>query len=199
MIRSLTRRRALGLIGLGPVIAACASEPPRLTFPQLTYINLPPITFDAQGVEINNEVQPGPSPPHIENSIPVSPAWAAERWARDRLRVNGAGGRRVRVAIKSGSVIQANLARQTGIATTFTNQQSQRYDAEVEVWVEMLDDRGFRIGFASGAAKRSTSIPEDATLNTRDQTLYNLVKGLTDDLNTELDRNIKQFMPTFMA
>ncbi|MFX4470340.1 hypothetical protein ABTA54_19740, partial [Acinetobacter baumannii] len=86
-------------------------------------INLPPITFDAQGVDIRNEVQAGPTPPHIENSIPVSPAWAAERWARDRLRVNGAGGRQVRVVIKSGSVIQVNLARQTGIATTFTNQQ----------------------------------------------------------------------------
>ena len=95
-----------------------ASEPPRVTFPQLTYINLPPITFDAQGVEVRNDVQPGPTPPHIENSIPVAPAWAAERWARDRLRVNGAGGRRVRVLIKSGSVIQVNLARQTGISTS---------------------------------------------------------------------------------
>ena len=75
---------------------------------------------------------------------------------------------------------------------------STRYDAEAEVVVEVRGERGFRDAFATGSASRATSVAENATLNDRDRVLYQLVQGLMQDIDGQLERNINNFMSLYL-
>jgi hypothetical protein len=188
----------LGILILTPalLLAGCGGGPPsRAEFPELTYAHLGPLKFDAGRLEIVNEYHPPMQSPNVEHAMPVRPALAATRWAKDRLQVTGRNQNRVlRFAVKNAKVVETNLAREPGLQGAFTHHQSERYDAETEVLLELLTEKGVRDSFASAAAHRSITVVENATLNEREQAQYDLVEQLMRDLNAELEKNIRQYM-----
>jgi len=178
------------------VLAACQTEP-RPQLPQLTFAHLPVYNLDVGNVEFANRYQPPMAPPHVEHLMPVAPAAAAERWARDRLRADGAFGRAVFV-VRDARVTETPLPKTSGFRGFFTKEQTGRYDALIDVELEIRNDRNYRVAGVAARAQRSYTVREDASPNDRDRIMYELVEQLMKDLNTTLDANIRQTLPKYL-
>ena len=185
-------RRAFLLAGAAALtLAACESTPPpRPTFADIHFTERPPMRIDAAAVDIERQFRPTLRPPNVEHLFPVSPERAMENWARDRLQATGTS-RRVRVRIVDASVREVELPRTGGMRGAFTTDQAQRYDATVEMSVDIMGDRGFAERSVTAKAARSRSVPENITPNDREMAWYQLTKELMADLDVELERQIR--------
>jgi hypothetical protein len=185
-------RRAFLLAGAAMlVLAACeSSPPPRPVFPDIRFTERPPMRIDAAAIDIERQFRPTLRPPNVEHLFPVSPERAMENWARDRLQATGTS-RRVRVRIVDASVREIELPRTGGVRGAFTTDQAQRYDATVEMSVDVMSDRGFSERSVTAKAARSRSVPENITPNDREMVWYQLTKELMADLDVELERQIR--------
>ena len=182
---------------LAAALASCVTPPPRPAFPELTWAHLQPFALDVAEIEITSDYLPPLAPPHVEHLFPTPPQEAAERWARDRLRAAG-GQDRATVVITDARVIETKLAGSGGLTGLFTTEQAERYDAAVEVVIEIRSDRGFLDGLVRARAERSLTVPEDLTLNEREEVWFELVEALMADLNAELEANIQAHLQRFL-
>lgn len=195
----LLATRLIAVATLALAVAACAGAPPqKLMLPEITFESQPKLTFAASSVETIQEYQPSAQPPHIELSIPQPPAVVAARWTRDRVALDNSQQNRVTVVIKKASVTEVDLKKTPGLRGSFTEDQVARFDTEVEMAIEIRDARGFRVGEASASARRATSMSEKATMNDRDLIIHGLVRETMMDVNRELERNIRQYMPLYV-
>lgn len=179
------------------LMAGCSSTPPTQKFPELSWSRLPPITLTVSQVEVVKAYVPSDQAPHVETLPPRTLIDSADRWARDRLRVGGGAGF-ARFIITDASMVEVALPVQTGLAYTFTTQQSKRYDAHVAARLEILDASGKLLGQVTAEASNSRSIPQDASQRGINDTWYLIVEGAMIDLNAELDRNIHAHLGPFL-
>lgn len=196
-MRSPLLAKAFAVLGLTFAVAACSGPLEKSILPEITFTDQPKITFAASSVETILEYQPTAQPPHIELAIPQPPASVATRWTRDRIALDNSQQNRVTVVVKKASVTEVDLKKTPGLRGSFTEDQIARFDTEVEMAVEVRDARGFRVGEASASARRSNSMSEKATLNDRDRLIHALVRETMMDVNRELERNIRQYMPLY--
>ena len=109
--------------------------------------------------------------------------------AQDRLLATGVT-RRARVVLVTASVTETPLAKTKGLTGTFTIDQVARYDATAEMRVEIVTDAGVVEGRANAIATRSQTVPEDITLNQRDEIWFEMAEALMRDLDDQLVKNI---------
>ena len=179
----------LGLVGL----AGCTVPVQRPSFPELTWTHLPPITLDVAEIEIIDATQSTGASPYVEHLFPLPPAKAAERWARDRLRAGGTANR-ARFIIQRGDVTEVNLRQTGGLTGLLTKDQSERYDAELGVLLEIRSNTGQRLGQVTTELRKSRTVAEDATLNEREAAWFSITEDLVKLLNTEMERTMPQFL-----
>jgi hypothetical protein len=179
----------LCLVGL----AGCTLPVQRPDFPELTWTHLPPITLDVAEIEIIDATQPTGASPHVEHLFPLPPARAAERWARDRLRAGGTINR-ARFIIQRGEVTEVNLRQTGGFSGVFTKDQSERYDAELAVLLEIRSDAGQRLGQVTAELRKSRTVAEDASLNERESIWFTITDDLAKLLNAEMERTMPQYL-----
>ena len=192
----MLRRSSLLILVLG-MLAGCTAEPPPARLAEMTFTNLPKIQLEVASIEIVDEYNPPFQPPNVEHKMPVPPASAARRWAEDRLVAVGNSGRAV-VTIRDAHVSETLLRKTGGLTGAFTTQQGARYDAVLQMSVEVKNDRGFQDAAAQASAARSQTVPEDISPNRLDEVWYEMVEGLMRDINVELERNMRQFMGRFI-
>lgn len=178
--------------------AGCQSaSPPRPVQQVISYAHAEPIRLNVASLEVVNEYVPPLREPNVEHEFPVRIGATIERWARERLQPVGSGGM-ARVVIRDASAVETDLRPTPGLRGAFTTDQAQRYDARAEVVVEIRSDRGLREAFATAAVQRSRSVPENITLNDREQVYFEIVEALVKDLDAELERNMRAFMPLYL-
>jgi hypothetical protein len=188
----VSRRFVLVSSAVG-LLAACQSEPLPAPFPELSYGHLAPIRLAVSIVEFREEYEPPLRPPNVEHLFPTTPQSAARRWAEDRLRAVGGPGRATFV-IRRASVVESKLARSTGLRAMFTNDQAERYDARLEVAIEIRDERGFQEAFATAEAERNRTVAERATLHEREKAFFEMTEGLLRDMNDQFEFNIRRHL-----
>ena len=182
----------LALLGL----AACGS-PSKPSFPQITFAHLPPIRLDVAEIQVIEQYAPPQRAPNVEHTMPVSPAAVMHRWATDRLRPVGMAGV-ARLLIKDASVVAQPLETTGGVRGMLTEDQAVRYVANLVVELNVSTAGGLGTGFASAAATRTITAPEDITLNRRDMILFELTEALARDLNATLEANIRAHLAPFL-
>lgn len=180
------------------LLAACTVAAPSQQFPDLTYSHLEPIRLDVARVDIVDEYRPPLTAPNVDHRAPVPPAQAARNWASDRLIVSGGGARRAVFTIQEAPIIETELDRTTGLRGAFTKDQSERYDATVAVRLEIFNPGGRRAGIATALAKRGRTVAEDVSLNDRRQLWFDMTEGLMEDLNREMENNIRVFLSDYV-
>lgn len=206
----ISRRRWLGRAGLGGAaaiaafaglgLAGCATPPAGNRFPQLTYAHFGQFRLAVARIDVVSNYKSPFKPPNIEQDMPVVPEQAMRRWAADRLVATGARGQYAQFIIEDASVVDVKLPKTPGLRGVFTTDQSDRYDASFAAKLIIAPEPGYyRHGEASGWAKRSRTIAEDITLNDRDQVRFELVEATMNDLNGQLDRQIRANLQQFLV
>ena len=197
----MTGRRSLRAaaiaVGLAVVLAACETPVPAPVFPQLTYAHLGAIRLDVAKVEVVDQYVPPLKRPNVEHEFPVTPAAAARRWVVDRIKAAGSG-RTVRVLIRTAAVRVKALPKSKGLRGLFTVEESERYDGELAMTIEIRSERGFRDAFAEARVTRSRTVLENISLNQRTEVYFEMTEGLMIDLNAELEKNIRRHLARFL-
>jgi hypothetical protein len=200
----IAARAPLIALLLGPLLAVAAltgctkPAPPSAQFADITFQQFPRFSFAVGRIEIVREYVPPGSPPHVDHQFPVPPLQMAERWARDRLVATGGPGE-LRYVIKRASVVETQLPRTTGIRGAFTNDQTQRYEAVVEVEIEVRNERGYRDGIVTARAERRQTVLEDVSLAERERIWFTMTEALGRDLNQEIERNVQVGLARFLS
>lgn len=177
-------------------VTACQISPEGPRYPELRFTDTPQIRLDVAVIEYVEEYLPPQAEPNVDHYFPVSPASSVRNWSNDRLVAAGSSGR-ARVTLVDASVIEVALEETTGLAGAFTTDQSERYEATVEVRVEIFDDKGNQIGQARTLARRSQTAAEGITLNERDALWYALTRALMKDVDRELELTIARYLAKF--
>lgn len=181
------------------VVAGCQVLAPVQRLPDLRFDHLLPIRFDVSSVEMISRYEPPFKPPHVEHLMPFSPERAARQWARDRLKAEGASGRRVVFIIRQAAVIEKQLAIDTGLTAYFKKQQSKHYDAYIDVLLEIRDENGRILGEVTAVASRSRTVGEGITPNEQDRIWQDIVRSLVTDMGSTLEEMIHQFLARYLV
>ena len=187
-------RLAVAVLATLAVTACQNTKPPMQTLPEISFANLRPFKLNVGQLEIVSDYIPPGRSPNVEHLMPVSPEGAAQRWAQDRLKPMGRDGY-ARVVIKDARVIEVPLATDKGITGAFKTEQEMRYDAKLDVAVQILDARHMVVGETVASASRSRTVAEGITLNERDRVLYDISESLAKDI----DQQMSQLIPNYLS
>ena len=179
------------------VIAACETTVPSNTFPDLRYNHLPPIRLDAVRVEVIEQYKSSGQKPYVEHEFPHRPASIATRWGTDRLKAAGTRNI-VRMTILKGSVVEVPLARTQGVKGVFTTDQSEKYEGNLSVRIDIIGPDGRSLANVASQATRSRTVPEDITLADREKAWFRMTEAMMNDLNLSLERQIKQHFTAWL-
>lgn len=190
-------RRPLLVLLMAAALAACESQVTRPQFPEFTYGHLPPIGLDVARVEFVDRYRPPLAAPNVEHLFPTPPAAAVERWVADRLRAVGV--RRVlRVYLEDAGAVSRPLPSQGGIEAMFTTEQTEEVAGHIAARAEVVDDDGLVLGYATVEVNRSRTLPEDLTLNERDQIYFELTEAMMNDFNGAFENNIRTYLKDYV-
>ena len=174
---------------LGVMLGGCASQVP-VKPPSVSFADRAPINLDVAVIDVVDQYHPPMAKPNVEHLAPNSPGQAVRRWAKERLRAVGSSGS-AQVIVLDASIVESQLAREQGITSYFTAQQSQRYDGRVEVKIVCQSPTTGLTGYAQAMASRSSTVPEDISLAGREETWDKLVRGMMEDLDNRLSQAVR--------
>ena len=178
-------------------LAGCETPAPKPVFPDLTYGHLPPIRLAVARIEVVAGYVSPAKRPNVEHLFPVAPAVAAARWLRDRLQA--AGGRDVvRAVVLQGGVVEVPLEKTAGLKGMFTVDQSERYDAVLEVSIRIIREDGSEAAMVTSRAARSRTVAEDITPYAREKIWFAMTEAMMNDLNTQLERQIRTHFTSYL-
>ncbi len=189
------RRAALLTIVL--VLSACASAPVRV-LPEITFADSPRIGLDVARIEIVQRYQPTYSDPYVEHLFPREPASVIRRWAEDRLVARGASGTATLVIVNA-AVTEEALARDPGLRGLVTIEQSERYQAEFAVRLEIAHPASRSSGTTNALARRSITVPENASLADRERIWFELTENTMRDLDAKFEQEVTTGLPQFLV
>jgi hypothetical protein len=174
---------------LGALAAGCAVDDPGNRFAGLTYEHLPDINLDVGEIQVEQAYKATTEAPNVGHRFPVPPKDAAVRWGQDRLAAKG-NRLTFRYIVRHASAIEVELPKSQGVTGLLTTDQSERYEVNIVIDMQILDGRQVQ-GTASAEARRSVTVPEDITLNEREKVWYKLTEDTMNDLNDQLEETIK--------
>ena len=175
------------------LLTGCATEVQKPGFSQISFAHLQPISLNVARIEVENRYVSPATRPNVEHEFPVSPAAVASNWGRDRLRAVGQSGV-AWVVVRRASVVEVPLKRTTGVTGAFTRDQSERYDAIIDMMVELRDADGNVRVTAESTAKRSRSVSENVSLIEREKIWFEMTETMMSDLNTALENQVRIHM-----
>ncbi|MEQ8639866.1 MAG: hypothetical protein RIE31_04555 [Alphaproteobacteria bacterium] len=183
----------MGLAAALAVAAGCSTAPVATEYPDLTYTHLPPIVLTAGTVEVVDGYIPTLSEPNVEHLFPLRPSVAMQQWAHDRLQVTGSDGQVVRFEVVQASVTETSVREEGGaIRRLFTTAHTLRYDMTLEARVEVRPNpSSAAVGFVRAIVQRHATLPEDATVNDREQLWFTMLSAAMNDLNREMEGQIR--------
>ena len=80
----------------------------------------------------------------------------------------------------------------------FTIDQSERYDAAIEVRLSVRRPAGQPSAAITVRAERSQTVPEDITLNEREKLWFDLTEALMTDLDARLEAEIRRNLAAYL-
>jgi hypothetical protein len=194
----LLRLCLIATLGLG-LLSACSSAPSAPQFADIRFNDQPALKLDASAIQVQEDFKPAGKAPSVDYLFPVTPLHAIESWAHDRLAPAGSASQAV-FTILDASVVEVDLPRKTGFfATTFTTQESERYDMKLIARLDLIDARGLVVRTVGVTSLRSQSITDSTSPNKRDQIWYDMLKTAMADFNKQMESEIRQNFGAYLV
>jgi hypothetical protein len=185
-----------GILLLAPLLAACETQVPARSFPEISFAHEQPINLDVAQIQVESAPPSNdPAAGAIVHDLPVSLSTVADQWARQRLRAVGQSGTAV-VRVEKANVVEEKLKKTGGFRGAFTTDQTERYTGEVVMSISIADDRGQAM--ARGTASRSRTIGEDASLAVREKLWFDLVEQLAREIDSVMEKEIRQYLTAYL-
>lgn len=167
-------------------------------FPALRFNGQPPFRLAVGSIQIvNRDPFPG-GPPRIDNRFPIPPARALETWAHDRLVAVG-GPDRLIVTIVRARALDTPLRMDAGsLSSAETDQQSDRFDVEAELRLDIVDPRGVSVANVRAVATRYQTVLESTTPEQIDDIWYEMVRAVMAQLAPRLDGEIRAHWAAYL-
>jgi hypothetical protein len=197
MMRVSQKFRRLTLSLLAVVGLAACSTQPAPKFPELTYTHMPKIVLGVAEIQVVNATSTTSGAKNVEAQMPVSPETALRAWARDRLQANGVSGV-AKFVIEDASVTETDLIKTPGLKGLVTKDQSERYDSKIRATLKLEGVPRVTQAFAQAEVSRGQSIAEDATINERDQLLFDLTEATMKDFDPIMAASIRKHLADFV-
>ena len=193
LVKSIQR-----IIPLAILLSLTSCSAPKMPEPMgLSYLTQAPLKVDVAHVEVVKQFKSRNQRPHVEHEFPVPPIAMVQQWVHDRFLAVGKTGT-MTVTIEDASVVEVPLKGTGGLKGIFTVDQSERYDANVTLKIEVTDDAGAATGFARATAKGSRSVSENMTLGQRRKVWMNLMEKVLNNLDGEVERNVQTHLSEFL-
>lgn len=179
---------------LAVFVTAC-SAPDTKTFPDITFTHLPEIRLAVSDVVTTSTFKSSFDLPRVENEMPVIPEKVVRGWAGDRLSATGEGTGIATYTVTDARVTASALETDATLKDWFTDEQAVRYDVNLAATLDIDDPGASASGNAEASAHHSITVPEGATLNDREQALFDMISKTASDLDRALEANIRQHLP----
>ena len=179
-------------LSIAVLLAGACAEPPRLIYPEIDFGGRPALSLAVSDVEVTDLYRPPLARPHVEHLAPVAPAAAFRRWAGLRLHAAG-GGARLRVAIEDARIVETPLETDDSLLGLLTAEPAARLEGRGAVSVALTGPGGEVLATARAEAFEVREVPEDATLNERDELMYQIVEALAGRLDGILETEIRRY------
>ena len=183
------------LVLLVPLLAACETQVPGRSFPQISFAHQQPFNLDVASIQVENQAAPAPEGASVVHELPVSVATVAEQWAHQRLKAVGSSGTAI-VRIEKAAVVEEKLKKTEGFRGAFTTDQTERYTGDLAMSVTVNDDRGQ--GIARASARRVRTVAEDATLAEREKLWFEMVEHLAREVDSVMDQQIRTYLTSYL-
>lgn len=188
--RHLLRLGVAGAAGL--VLAACETSVRRTVWPDITFAHRTPIPLSVNGIEVIDAsgmlvVEPPAS--DIRGAMPVSPLETVRAWSALRLQAAGGYGTAV-VSITENRFVEVPLATKQGVEGLFSVDQSERYEGALAVRVEIVGDPSGS-GYVQARVGATRTVPEDYSINQREQALYDMLAGMMKNVDERLEQEMR--------
>ncbi len=91
------------------------------------------------------------------------------------------------------------LARDPGLRGLVTIEQSERYEAEFAVRLEIDQPATRSTGVSNALARRSITVPENVSLAEREQVWFELTENTVRDLDAKFEQEVTTGLPQFVV
>lgn len=135
--------------------------------------------------------------PNVEHLFPTPPAVAAEQWAKAHLRPVGYANRAT-VIIRDAHVTETKLEKKSGLSGLFTREPSERYDAVLDVEIEIRDSYDRFIGRVTAQVTRTQTVLEKTEPEERQAIWAQMTEAMIDDLDHEIARQMRAHLTSFV-
>jgi hypothetical protein len=194
----ITRRALLVLAATLPLaLAACETTPPPKSLPGMSFAHLGQMRLAVSQIDVVSSYKSPMAAPNVEHLMNITPESAARTWAKDRLVAVG-GPLRAEFKIIDAPVTEAELKTDKGFSGMFKKEQSARYNGQIAVELSIKDNRNMTVAQAEAKAFRSQTVPEDVTLNQRDQVWYEIVESLMKEIDARMTENMRAYMASYI-
>ncbi len=180
------------------LLAACQSTPVQPPVEPIKFISAP-YALKVATINITEDFTTTHHTPHVEYQFETPPDQAMKDWATSRLVAAGQQNR-LEVDIIDASVIRTNIPKQkTGIEGFFTKEQTEEYEGTLEVTLKIYDNRKILpVANAHVTAHQTLTLREDANLLDRKALYQQMTFNLMQQIDTELDKNIRQYFANYL-
>lgn len=188
----------LAMVLTVPVMLGACTPPPTVKQepPQITFSHLAPIRLDTRAVQVVETYRAPFAAPNIDHVAPVPPIKVLQNWITDRLATTG-GPASLTVEITDASLIEKPLARKGNLESTFKAQPVSEITGRLAVRLAIQGDDGSTAN-AEVITQRRQTLLDNLSLAERDQKLLDFVEGMGQDLNRQMEQEIRRHLTRFI-
>lgn len=188
----------LAMVLTVPVMLGACTPPPTVKQepPQITFSHLAPIRLDTRAVQVIKTYRAPFAAPNIDHVAPVPPIKVLQNWIADRLATTG-GPASLTVEITDASLIEKPLARKGNLESTFKAQPVSEITGRLAVRLAIQGDDGSTANAEVITQQRQTLL-DNLSLAERDQKLLDFVEGMGQDLNRQMEQEIRRHLTRFI-
>jgi hypothetical protein len=179
-------------------LAACTVPAPQRPMPKFAYKQYPPTYLSVANIQVVESYAMPAADPHVEHLMPLPLPTAIADWARSRFKAGGADGTLI-ITVKNAEVKKTDLPRTRGVKGAFTVDQSERYDAAVEVDFRVDGMMFGQTGQGTVKVARGKTLPENASIQDRDRAWTEMSETLMTDLDANAQTMLQERLPFLLA